>query len=91
MGPVDAFWHVLNFFAPAFGLGLIAAGLAKLCWRRELAGVRWRRLAAWGVAASAAALVGGLLLWGRDGRMSTYAAMVVGCALALGWVGFARR
>ena len=39
MGPLDAFWHLLNFFAPAVGVGLIAAALAKLLWRRELAGV----------------------------------------------------
>ena len=30
MGPLDATWHLLNFFAPALGTGLIAADLAKL-------------------------------------------------------------
>ena len=43
MGPLDVLWHLLNFVAPAVGLGLIAATLCKWIWRRELAGVRWRR------------------------------------------------
>jgi hypothetical protein len=33
-------------------------------------------------------LVGGLLLFGRDGRMATYALMVLFSALALGWAAF---
>lgn len=88
MGPLDALWHLIEFVAPALGLGMLSAGAAKLVWRRELAGVRWRRLAAWACGASTLALVGGLVVGGRDGRVATYAAMVLGCALALGWAGF---
>jgi hypothetical protein len=33
----------------------------------------------------------GLVLLGQDGRMATYAALVLGCAASLGWVGFFRR
>ena len=36
MGPLDALWHLLNFFAPALGVGLITAVLARLVWWREL-------------------------------------------------------
>ncbi len=88
MGPLDATWHLLNFLAPAMGLGMLSAGGVKLIWRRELARVSWRRLATWACTASALALVGGLIATGRDGRMLTYAAMVLGCAVALGWAGF---
>ena len=91
MNPVDAFWHFVNFFAPAFGVGFIAAGVAKLLWRRELAGVGWGRLGAGASAAMAAVLVLGLVIFERDGKMVTYAAMVVACALALWWVGFRKR
>jgi len=90
MGVLDAFWHLLNLFAPAIGLGAIAAGAAKLLWRRELKPVRWRRLALWACGASTLALLAGLLITGRDGRMGTYAAMVLACALALWWAGFRR-
>lgn len=91
MGFTDVMWHVLNLLAPAAALGAIAAALCKLLWRRELGAVRWTRLAAWGSGAAAVALLGGLALGGRDGRMSTYTAMVLGCAAAMWWVGFRRR
>ncbi len=88
MGPIDAFWHLLNFFAPAVGVGLLASGLAKLLWRRELKGVGWLRLAAWAAAGCTAVLIAGLVVFGHDGKMATYAAMVAACALTLWWVGF---
>jgi hypothetical protein len=86
--PLDLVWHLGGFFAPAVGTGLIAATLAKLIWRRALGGVTWRRLVLAAVPSSAVVLMVGILLGGRDGRMSTYAAMVVACAVALWWAGF---
>ena len=91
MGPLDAFWHLANLIAPGLGLGLIAAALAKLLWRRELAAVPWRRLATWAASASIVVLLAGLVISGRDGRMGTYGAMVMACAAALWWTGFRRR
>jgi len=88
VGPTDVLWHVLNFFAPAVGMGLVAPLLAKLLWRRELASVSWKRLAGWVTAASAAVLFAGLVVFGHDGKMATYGAMVLACALTLWWLGF---
>jgi hypothetical protein len=88
MGPVDAANHLLNLFLPAVALGALSAGLAKLIWRRDLAGLTWLRLATPACAAAAAAVLAGLLLFGRDGRMATYAAMVLACAITLWWRGF---
>ena len=88
MGPLDAAWHLLNFLAPALGVGLLSAAGAKWLWRRELGAVPWRRLAGAASGASAVVLVAGLVLTGRDGRMATYAAMVVVCALTLWWKAF---
>jgi hypothetical protein len=90
MGPLDALWHLLNLFGPALGTGLIAAVLAKLLWRRDLKAVPWRRLALWGCAAAAGVTLAGLVVFGRDGRMATYGAMVAAIALALWWRGFMR-
>lgn len=87
MGPLDALWHVLNFFGPAIGVGLIAAALCKLVWYRGLRAVAYRRLALWAVAAGALALVAGLAIFGRDGRMATYGMLIAACALALWWRG----
>ena len=81
-------WHLLNFFAPAAGIAVIASALAKLLWRRELSGVAWLRLWAWAAGWAMLAGSGGLLYFGRDGKMATYAAMVVACATSLWWTGF---
>jgi hypothetical protein len=91
MGPLDALWHLLNFGAPALGVALLAASLAKLIWRRELLSVTWHRLVLWPAAAGTAALIGGLVAFGRDGKMVTYAVLVAVSAVALWWVGFVRR
>ena len=91
MGPLDAIWHLFNFLLAPIGLGLIAASLCKLAWWRALRAVRWSRLAL--PAAGVAVLIQILfLVWlGRDGRMSTYAAQVVGVALVLWWTAFGLR
>lgn len=91
MGPLDATWHLLNFFAPALGVALITSGLAKLLWRRELGGVTWRRLVLWTAPLAALALLAGLVVFGRDGRMATYALLVAVVAVVLWWAGFVRR
>ena len=88
MGPLDAAWHLLNFMLPAAGVGAIAAALAKLLWRRELASNPWWRLAAPAAVASLLVLAGGRVMFGKDGRMATYGAMVLACALTLWWQGF---
>ena len=88
MQAADAFWHLTNFFAPALFLGGAAAVATRWIWRRELAPVRVVRLWAWASGAAALMSVAGLVVFGRDGRMATYAAMVVASALALWWVAF---
>lgn len=90
MGPIDALLHFVNFFAPALGLGLIAALLTKLFWWRELRSVSWLRLARWATFGASVALVSGLAVLGHDGKMLTYAAMVTLSALALAWAGWGR-
>jgi hypothetical protein len=91
MGPLDALLHLANFFAPALGVALFTTLLAKLIWRRDLAAVGWARLLSWSLLAGALVLIGGLVLFGRDGKMATYLALAAACGLALWWVGFARR
>ena len=91
MQPSDALWHLLNFFAPAAGVGFSASLMAKLLWRRELKNVSWRRLLLCATAPSALALIAGLLCLGRDGRMASYGAMVLACAAGLWWAGVGKR
>jgi len=91
LGPLDAFWHLLNFFGPALGLAVIAPLLAKLLWWRDLKSVAWMRLALPVALACASVSVAGLVVFGHDGKMATYAAMVGVCGLTLWWFGFGAR
>lgn len=91
MGAIDLFWHLANLFAVSLLFGLVAASGAKLLWRRALASVAWLRLALACGGAAMVVTVAGLAVFGRDGRMATYALMVPAGALALAWAGFRRR
>ncbi len=81
MSPLDAFWHVANLFAPAWGLAALLAIAVKGLWRREARSLSWRRLWAWGSAGGVAAVVISLALLGRDGKMAGYALLLLGVAL----------
>lgn len=88
MGPLHLLNHLLNFVAPAAALALALV----LCGRflgGGAAGAGWRQFAIV-FAVGLAVLLGGLVLWGRDGKMLTYAALVVATAscqwvLVRGW------
>ena len=88
MGLLDVVWHVANLFVAALALGALAAALAKLLWRRELAAVAWQRLAANAAAANSAVVLCGLVAFGRDGSMAVYGALVAASTLTLWWQGF---
>lgn len=91
LGPLDAVWHLLNFFAPALGVGCLAAAIAKLAWRADLRGTSLARLALWSTGAAAIGLVAALVIFGRDGRMAGYAVVVATAALGLWWAAFGSR
>ena len=85
MGLLGILNHLLNFAAPAAALALML--VATGAWfgpqsRPALSAVR-RFVILFAVAL--AVLTAGLVLFGRDGKMLTYAALVVGCATAQ-WV-----
>ena len=63
----------------------------KLLWLRELKSVSWGRLALHVFLTCALVSIVGLVAFGHDGKMVTYAAMVAVCALTLWWSGFASR
>jgi hypothetical protein len=88
MGPLDVLWHIANLFLPALALGALAAALVKLLWWRELADLAWVRLAGPACAACTVVTLAGLVVFGRDGKMATYGAMVLGCTLMLWWRAF---
>ncbi|MCA9043300.1 MAG: hypothetical protein KDF54_10675 [Hydrogenophaga sp.] len=69
--------HLLNFVAPALGVALLLWGAPRL-WPTVRRG-RWSAsrefLFLWSV--GIAVLLGGLVAFGRDGKMLTYAALVL--------------
>ena len=80
MGPLDILNHTLNFLAPAAALALLLVLCGRFFGAKGGAALsRWRQFAVvFGV--GLVVLAGGLVVWGRDGKMLTYAALVVGCA-----------
>ena len=81
--------HLLNFMAPAAFVAVLLVLLPHLFFgffksKRPLAQAVWMRLAIVFVA-NMAVLVAGLLIFGHDGKMLTYAALVVVAALCQ-WV-----
>ena len=89
MDALDLFWHIANFVLPAVGVGALSAALCKLLWRRALARFTWFTLASQASAAGLAVLVAGLVITGHDGRMITWAGLVVACAV-VPWLKAAR-
>ena len=84
MDPLNLFWHLANFVLPAVGVGALTAALCKLLWRRSLARTLWFTLAWQASAVGLAVLIAGLVITGHDGRMITYAGLVIACA-AVPW------
>jgi hypothetical protein len=78
---LDLFWHLANFVLPAIAVGALTAALCKLFWRRSLARASWFTLAWQASAAGLAVLVAGLVITGHDGRMITWAGLVLVCAV----------
>lgn len=88
MGFLDALFHLSGFAAPALALGLLMPLAARWLLPRPggaRATGRYRFQAVVVFAAGLAALVAGLVVFGRDGKMATYTALVLVAATAQ-WV-----
>lgn len=87
MGAFDLLWHLVGLFALPVLFGALAAGGARLIWRRRFAQRPWARLLLVACGAAAVVTLVGLIAFGRDGRMATYLLMVGVVAAVLGWLG----
>jgi hypothetical protein len=86
MSPLDALWHLLNFFAPPLGVAALLVGMAKgLVWRELLRPVGWRKLYLPSALLGCAGQVLGLLLLGHEGKLASYALWTGLLCLPLAW------
>jgi len=81
MGFFDALFHLSGFAAPALVLGLLMPLAARWVLPRPAA-ARYRVQAGVVFAAGLAALTAGLMVFGRDGKMASYAGLVLAAATA---------
>ena len=79
MPPLTLIDHLLNFVAPAFFVALTLAILTRWMFRRSAGAPGFWAQIAVNFIAGAAVLAAGLMYFGRDGKMATYAALVVVC------------
>jgi len=80
MGPLDLTFHLLGFAAPAVAVALLVALGARLITPRQAAARSWWSQAAINFIVGALVLLAGLWHYGVDGKMATYAALVVAVA-----------
>ena len=82
--------HLFNFAAPALFLALLLALGGRFVGAKGASSLTWYAQAAINSVVGCAVLLAGLWWLGRDGRMLTYAALVLACAssqwlLQRGW------
>lgn len=77
MGLLDILNHVLNFLAPAFWLALLLPLGARLVMKKRSAVPTFWTQTVVNFGANALVLLLGLWFFGHDGKMVTYAGMVL--------------
>ncbi len=77
--------HGIDFFAPAVFVGVTVPLLANLLGWKNTRPMALGRTMGWACVLSALVLVAGLVISGHDGKMATYGAMVLACAVVCWW------
>lgn len=80
MGPIATLVHLIDFAAPAVGLAIGLTLSAHLGLKKVTAAPTFKGQLAINTSVCLAVLLAGLLLFGQDGKMLTYAAMAAACA-----------
>jgi hypothetical protein len=85
MSVLAMFNHALNFLAPALWLALLFPLVARLIYRKQVVALAINRQIALLFVVGTLVLLVGLVVFGRDGKMLTYLALVVAVA-TVQWV-----
>ncbi len=86
MGLIDLIFHLLNFCAPAAFVALLMALASPIFMKKRPQVTVWRGQLAINFIVSLVVLLIGLVVFGRDGKMATYGALVVACASSQWWM-----
>ncbi len=84
MGPLEQINHVLNFLAPALAVGVVLALCGPYVMGKKQSGAGIVLHSILNFFVGALMLLVGLWFFGRDGKMASYAAMLLGCVLSQG-------
>ena len=82
MGPVNLLNHLFNFLAPALAVALALAVVGPWFMKKSPSAPGLLAQVAINFVAGVLALGVGLWFFGNDGKMASYAAMVVLCSLS---------
>ena len=90
MSLLDMLLHLFNFAAPALVLALLLPLAAHVFIKKQAPALVWWVQIAINLIVGVAVLLVGLWLWSRDGKMATYALLVLALAssqwlLSRGW------
>jgi hypothetical protein len=80
MGPLDSLFHLLNFMAPALCMALLIACFSHIFMKKQAAVPMFVKQVAINFGVGLLLLMVGLWFFGNDGKVATYAALVLGCA-----------
>ena len=80
MGPLELLLHLLSFAAPALVVALLVAAAARVVLPAAARPSSWWLNVTINAMAGVFVLAAGLWAFGRDGKMATYAALVLAVA-----------
>ena len=86
MGAIEFFFHLLNLVAPALAVASLLAAVAPWFSRKRPDLRKLIGMIAINSVAGAVVLAAGLWFFGRDGKMASYAALVLVCASVQWWL-----
>lgn len=91
MTVLGLFWHLLGLLAPALVLAPGVVLMSRLLARQPVRASAWRRQLAINLGVCVLVLAAGLVLSGHDGRVATYAALVLASSACQAWLLRPRR
>lgn len=77
MSALDFLIHLCSFVAPAVFLAVVLAVGARWVWRKKAHLLPWYHMASVNALLGVLVLALGVVLMGQDGRMATYAVLVL--------------